>query len=210
MLRARNALRERDTEPEDWAAADARNCPDWVQVWAAHLRTQGEPDTSGISRWGRFGSFKSIADEMKESRNNDSSVKGGIGVQDNEIPEKYYATDTDNLESSQKEFVQEYLEADIPTDRETIVGNIRDNDSEFNNEPDVDCIVESIQAQIIAQALSADEIDFVCQYLDEGLPVDDETIELNVKQNRTEFDGSVNMERICKSIHQLSKSTDNQ
>jgi len=93
LLRARNALRERDASPEEWATADARDCPDWVEVWCAHLccGADGNPRTSGVTRWGIFGNFTEIADEMKERRADESEfeseaesefVKTGSGAQE--------------------------------------------------------------------------------------------------------------------------------
>jgi hypothetical protein len=110
LLRARNALRERDASPEEWDTADARDCPDWVEVWCAHLccGADGNPRTSGVTRWGTFGSFTEIADSMKEGREYDSeseseteSVKTGSGAQESgEQPDSSHSSaESDGSES---------------------------------------------------------------------------------------------------------------
>lgn len=143
LLRARNALRERDASAEEWARADAEKCPNWVEYWLAHLRLglDGDSDTSGISRWGTLGDFREIADEMKEGRGYDEekSEKGGCGVQQSSLDS--------SLTDTEEQFVTEYLEAGLPADRDEIVAAIEENINELGGIARVDVLVKAIQAR---------------------------------------------------------------
>jgi hypothetical protein len=144
LLRARNTLREGDAEPEDWAAADARDCPDWIMVWLAHIRCNGEPekiDTKGITRWSTFGNFSQIAESMKEKRDSESdneneneSVKVGVGD-----------LQAQNLTQTQEQFVVEYLESDLSRDKETVANTIQNNINEFGGYTELKPILAAIQ-----------------------------------------------------------------
>lgn len=150
LLRARNALRKRDAPQSEWAAADASDCPDWIEIWAAHLccSEDGEPDTRGLSRWGSFGSFTEVANLMQESRESESepesaceseseSVKTRVGVRE---PDKDNASThtlpgewANILSETEQHFISEYVAADLPTDRNTIEANVRRNVDEFGS-----------------------------------------------------------------------------
>lgn len=125
LLRARNALRERDASSEEWAAADASECPDWIQVWCAHLwhGVDDKTDRSGVSRYGELGAFDPIAESMKEARGYDD-VKTDSGGQSAE-------NECADLSDKEQDFVEAYLDVDAPTDRETIERNITENIHEF-------------------------------------------------------------------------------
>lgn len=143
LLRARNALRKQDTSAEEWAASDARDCPDWVEVWAAHLccGADGNPRTNGVSRWGTFGNFSEIADKMREAREGES-VKTGSGVPDDE--QQSDSLDT-SLSDTESEFVEAYLESPAAPERDLIESNIERNISELGGIARTDALVEAIQ-----------------------------------------------------------------
>jgi hypothetical protein len=149
LLRARNALRERDVSAKEWARADAEECPNWIEYWLAHLRLglDGDSDTSGISRWGTFGDFREIADEMKAEREYDEeeSEKQGCGVQ--QSPQDYSLTDTE------EEFVAAYLDADAPIEREMIETNIEENINALGGVARIDVLVDAIRQEAEANPL---------------------------------------------------------
>lgn len=144
LLRARNLLREQSAPPEEWAAADASDCPGWIEKWCANLfhGLDGNVDTGGISRYGELGSFKPIADSMKDDRGycddektnqNSDNVKTDSGGQE-------YLSDKEH------EFVEAYIESGAPTDRQTIEKNINDNLDEFGAAGvNVENVVEAIK-----------------------------------------------------------------
>ena len=165
LLRARNALRERDASQEEWATADARDCPDWVEVWAAHLccGADGNPRTSGVSRWGTFGNFTEIADSMKQGRETEpesksetetESVKAGVGAQESgeehDSPQSNPtpSVDDSHLSTTEREFVAAYLDAGAPAEREVIESNIGENIDELGGIARTDILVETIQARV--------------------------------------------------------------
>ena len=52
------------------ATLDARDCPDYVERWSAHMSAGEDSDhsTNGVQRWRPLGQFKELADGMKADR----------------------------------------------------------------------------------------------------------------------------------------------
>jgi len=112
---------------------DARQCPEYVERWCAHLSCgeDGDPSTNGVRRWRPLGRFTEIADNMKENRGYGSE---GVGAPESEegtvsVPDEW----ADILSQDEQIFVREYVDGDFSTDRHTIEKNVRRNRDKFEN-----------------------------------------------------------------------------
>jgi len=115
------------------ATLDARQCPEYVKRWCAHMSCgeDGDPSTNGVRRWRPLGQFTEIADNMKENRGYGSEDVGAIesGEGTVSVPDRW----ADTLSEDEQLFVSEYIAADLSTDRHTIEKNVRRNRDEFED-----------------------------------------------------------------------------
>ena len=134
ILRARNSLRERNASPEEWKLADASDCPDWIEGWAASIARAGRDGSitsAGLSRWTTYGEWKDIADSAKEERGYGSAEEQGSTSEERRPPQAVF-TDSEESQfpSDETRITSEESEADAsgPT-------SIEDN-SRFDLSPD--------------------------------------------------------------------------
>jgi len=112
---------------------DARQCPEYVERWCAHLSCgeDGDPSTNGVRRWRPLGRFTEIADNMKENRGYGSE---GVGATESgegtvSVPDEW----ADILSEDEQLFVREYVYKGLSTDRHTIEKYVRRNRDKFEN-----------------------------------------------------------------------------
>jgi hypothetical protein len=145
----------------------------------------GDPSTRGVQRWRPLGRFEELAELMQKQRQ-DSAI--GMGATD--------------LTETQESFVEQYIEAGLPTDKETVSSNIQDNINEFDG-CTVDPILAEIERRTIAERFSNETVAFVSQYIESNLPTDEETIESNLEANSSEFENDPNVDQVVQSIQRI-------
>lgn len=137
------------------AALDATDCPAYVERWCARMSCgeDGDPATNGVRRWRPLGRFSEIADLMKGERGY-GSEDGGAKVEsedgepadrDQNAPPNREDT---TLSDEERAFVTEYVEADLPPDKDVIASNVEDNINALGGIARVDVLVEAIQEQL--------------------------------------------------------------
>lgn len=161
LLRARNSLRKRDASAKEWAAADATDCPDWIERWCANLwhGIDGEPDTRGLTRYGELGNFTEIAESVKQEEgtargyhdDDDENGDNRDGKRENDLSVE---SESESVKAAmgvlqtedEREFVRQYIQSDAPKHKDTIIRNIHKNTDEFDGMVETALIIEAIRS----------------------------------------------------------------